>query len=101
MSSPGFARSTITHAAASRFASSSNSAADRAVRTAKPRSRAVPVTRLVKSRSSDNSRPVARAGADGLDMTLPPADSDRLGAALAGADAAAVLQRQDEDLAVA
>src|SRR5690348_8697937 len=86
----------MTQRGASCRASAASASAERAGLIVKPSSRAVPATRLVKIRSSDSSRPTGRFGSG---VMAPP--SDRFRAALAGADADAVLQRQDEDLAVA
>src|SRR4051812_10675640 len=76
----------MTQLGRSRRTASRSAAGVRAVATATPRSRPVPATRLVKIRSSHRWTAVT---------------SDGLRAALAGADAEAVLQRQDKNLAVA
>src|SRR5947209_951029 len=88
IASPGLARSTSTHAGLCRFAISKSKSADRADFTSSPKSWAVPRMRLMNIRSSESSSP---------DM----ATSNRFRPALAGADANAVVQRQDENLAVA
>src|SRR6516165_2078848 len=66
----------------------------RAVLMVSPRSRAVPVIRLVNIMSSESNKPIGAAGS--LSAMLY-----RLRPTFARSDANAVVQRQDKDLAVA
>src|SRR5262245_53132690 len=54
----GLERSTMTQAGGDSFARDSRASAVLAARMGKPRSRPVPVTRLVKIKSSDRSKPI-------------------------------------------
>src|SRR5207244_1778923 len=79
-----------------------SAATERAGLTVKPSPWAVPVMRLVNIRSSDNSSPMGALGSVCAGMISPSTNvSDGFRPAFAGANAEAVLQRQDEDLAIA
>src|SRR5438105_1648924 len=102
MSNPGWAKSTITHWGVCCWISVCSTSRERAGFTLRPRSRAVPVMRLVKSMSSERTRPRRGSDGDGADMErFLLSCSNGFGTAFPGADADAVFQWQDKDLAVA
>src|SRR5262249_20560721 len=101
-SKPGWAKSRMTHWGVCCWISVFSTSRERAGLTLRARSRAVAVMRLVKSMSSERTRPRRGGNEDGADMErFLLSCSNGFGATLPGADADAVLERQDEDLPVA
>src|SRR4029434_2324971 len=99
----------MTHAGSCCRAISSSAATLRAVRISSPSARAVPEMRLVNNKSSQSRMPIADIhlllSSVSILFAVPSVSvvqsSNRLRPALPRADADAILQRQNENLAVA
>src|SRR5262249_42049075 len=101
MSIPGLAKSTMTQRGQCCCTSLCSASTDFAGRTVNPKSRAVPVTRLVKIMSSHNTMPAGSVGSGacaGADMA---SFLDSFRTTFAGANTKAVLEGENKDLAVA
>src|SRR5207245_367782 len=100
MDSAGCPKSTMMQQGACSWSSEWSAWIARAGFTHKPRSRAVPVMRLVKIMSSESNKPMGVVGKDEAAI-VPHLSSNGFRTAFTRADANTVFQGQNKDLAVA